>query len=394
MSFCPNCGTKNANGARFCEKCGIRLEEPERNQKNGVRKAPREISMVKKITIVEMMILAVMLCFFWIIGSSESNPESVAGKYFRAYANQDWEKVYDLSGYSTGKFLQKEQFVEMMSARDTQEITDFEITADGQTSKVQRSFSVQYITDGEDVNYEQLRLLKQSEKRMVLFDSWKVVSDADLAENFSIYVPTGAEVTVDEIALTASDMSESMNEDVDCYTITLFEGTHQLQVSFPWCEIYETSFQAYTDHNFSAPDMILTEEGEAVIQAKLQETLEMFYQAAVEKKDFSEIEDLFLDEYKEEGKEIYDNLVSGLWDSEYYTLNQITFHDFEYSIYMRGNQSIISTEMTYDYDMVYTYTYGEKSENRSHEGDSYLIADFGYDGETYKLTRVNLYSVL
>ena len=56
--------------------------------------------------------------------------------------------------------------------------------------------------------------------------------------------------------------------------------------------------------------------------------------------------------------------------------------------------------MNYDYDMEYTYTWTswrndeKKTEVKTEKGSSNMYASFGYDGETYKLTSMSIWSIL
>lgn len=185
---------------------------------------------------------------------------------------------------------------------------------------------------------------------------------------------------------------------MDEYRISIFSGSHKIQAVLPWFQIYEAEFDAYAGDGFTVSGMSMTEDGELALQAKMQEALEKFYQAAVANKDFSEVSDLFMDGSSENAKESYDYLVESLNGSDYYTLNEVTFDDFECEFYV--NENGISAEMTYDYDMDYTYVRSswfsnkKTTETRTDSGYSYMNASFGYDGETYKLVSVNVRSVL
>lgn len=458
MSFCPNCGAKLEDGAIFCGECGTRIEnlqepvsqsnekvsqeEPirpsqrkkarQQNQQessitikkpnfnvNAYKAKAKKISKRQIFVIAEVLCLALVIGIFCWIGSSNSSAQTVAKQYVEAYAKQDWSKIYDMTDFPEGTYLKKEQFIECMKNKETIAIDNFEISEGSEysvydsdsllsrfaqdsstsnSSEIQKFYNVQYTVKGQESGYMSLEMIKQSEKSMLFFDTWKVASNNMVISNYYVSVPVGASATIDGIILSESDKLEDQGYGVDQYSISIFEGPHTIQVSLPWFQIYENEFYAYEGEAFSVYDMELTEDGKLALQTKMQEVLEKFYQAAVAGKDFSEVSNLFMEDSLESAKSSYEYLQEELNGSDYYTLNEVTFHDFNCEYYL--NESGISAEMNYDYDMEYTYTWtswrndSKKSEVKTQDGYSYMNASFAYDGETYKLTSVNIRSVL
>lgn len=406
MLFCPNCGIKNEDKAKFCENCGTKLE--------GIHIVKKPIIDVKKykekaesLTKIQIVVLAEVLCLVLVIGMffgmgiSQNSAEAVAKRYLQAYSDQNWSRVYDMTDYPEGGLLQKYQFIELMKDSEAPQITSFEIKKDKQAdSNIQKSFSVEYTVKGGGTDALQLNLMKQGEKSILFFDKWKVASDEQVVKDFCINVPAGASVAVDGIALADSEKAESRTDGMNSYYVTLFAGSHKLQVAAPWFELYETEFSAVQDEQFTASDLKLADEGQTAIQAKMQEALEKVYRAAMSGQKFSEVSGLFLDKYKASCEESYDNFVSGLHDQESYTLNQAAFTDFKckYS-YNTDHKGMLGAEMTFNYDTQYTYSYKSwrnnlVTEEETGNGNSYMSASFGYDGETYKLASISIGNVL
>lgn len=461
MLFCPNCGSKNEDGARFCENCGTQLEEIQSvtqqkpweedvttevemqtaesdqsdiSQQQGddepaiplqMKKARQQsdssmthkhssidvnqhkgksikLTKMQGVVIVEAFCLVLIIAAFFAIGSVRNRPESVAKNFFQAFVDQNWSKVYDMTDYPEGKFLQKDQIIGNLENAQFPEFGSFEVIADKEaTSEIQKSFTIQYTIKGQGSDFLKLNLVKQKEKSMLFFDTWKVSPDVQIAQDFCINVPKGASVTVDGIPLTDSEKGENQAKGMDSYYVTLFAGDHKLQAAAPWFEVYETDFSAMAGEQFQLSGMKLTEDGQTAIEAKMQQALEKVYRAAMAGKDFSEVPNLFLDEYQDVCKESYDYLVSELHHSESYTLNQAVFNNFECTVYNEdNNQGLISAEMTFDYDSQYTYSYKSwrddsiKSEEKNDSGSSYMNASFGYDGETYKIAAFSIRSII
>lgn len=378
----------------------ITIKKPNINM-GAYKDRARRLSKFQIAVIVEIVILIAVIGIFYGIGSSRNSARAVATQYFKAYMNKDWDTYYDLMDYPDGKFLQKDQFIEMMKDEEVPDIATYEIAGAPaeRTTGIQQFFNVQYTVKGAGTDSMQILLMKQGKKSMLFFDTWRVLADSHIAQDYSIAVPSGAKAAIDGIALSDSDMTESMSEGLDSYCVTLFTGKHKLTVAVPWFEVYEEEFTAYGGESFTVHDMKLTKDGETAIQAKMQEALEKIYQAAAAGKDYSEVEDLFLETAKESGKESYESLKNGLNDSDSYKLGQVTFTNFQCEMYS-GEPGVITAEMSYDYDMQYTYTYkswrddSEKQEQKTDDGKDYMSAAFSYDGETYKLASVNIRSVL
>lgn len=406
MLFCPNCGIKNEDKAKFCENCGTKLEgiqivkKPAMGVKKYKEKA-KELTKIQIVVLAEVVCLILVIGMFFGIGISQNSAEAVAKRYFQAYSEQNWSRVYDMTDYPAGGLLQKYQFIELMKSSEAPEITSFEIKKEKQAdSSIQKNFTVEYTVKGGGTDTLQLNLTKQGEKSIRVFDKWKVSSDEQVVKDFCINVPAGASVAVDGIVLADSEKAESQIDGMNSYCVTLFAGSHKLQAAAPWFELYETDFSAVQDEQFTASDLKLADEGQTAIQAKMQEALEKVYRAAMSGQEFSEVSGLFLDKYKSSCEESYDNFVSELHNQESYTLNQVAFTDFKCKFsYNTDPQGMLDTEMTFNYDTQYTYSYKSwrnnlVTEEETGNGSSYMSASFGYDGETYKLTSISIGNVL
>lgn len=406
MLFCPNCGIKNEDKAKFCENCGTKLEGIRIVKKSTIdvkkyKEKAKSLTKMQVIVLAEVLCLVLVIGIFFGMGISQNSAESVVKRYLQAYSDQNWSRVYDMTDYPEGGLLQKYQFIELMKNSEAPEIASFEVKKGKQAaSGIRKNFNVEYTIKGGGADTLQLNLTKQSEKSILFFDRWKVSSDEQVVKDFCINVPAGASVAVDGIALTDSEKAENQIDGMNSYYVTLFTGSHKLQVAAPWFELYEADFSAVQDEQFTVSDLKLADEGQTAIQAKMQEALEKVYRAAMSGQEFSEISDLFLDKYKDSCEESYDNFASGLHNQESYTLNQVAFTDFKCKFsYNTSHKGMLGAEMTYNYDTQYTYSYKSwmnnlVTEEETGNGGSYMSASFGYDGETYKLTSISVGSVL
>jgi hypothetical protein len=406
MSFCTKCGTENEDQALYCKNCGTKIKStlPVKQSIINIDKYKEKIAQLNKLQIMviaEVICLFLVICILLIIGIQKNTPEAVAQSYFKAYSDKNWSKVYGLMDHPEGALFQKPQFIEQMKNTEVPEIINFEIIKEKQSAaSIQKNFTVEYTVKGEGVQEMELNLMKQKEKTLLFFDTWKVFSDQQAADEFSIYVPEGTVVAVDGITLDDSKKIKSKTAIMDKYNVSLFIGSHKLQAAVPWFEVSETEFSAVQNGEFILSELKLTEEGRAAIQAKMQEALEKVYRAAMKGEDYTAVSSLFLDKAQESGRESYDYFAADLREQESYTLNQAVFTDFQCEAeYGNDNQGMIGAELTFNYETQFTVTghswWGaSKTEEKNGSGSSFVKASFGYDGDTYKLTSISFESIL
>lgn len=372
----------------------ITIKKPNLDVKAYKEKA-KSLSKQQIIVLAEALILVVVIGIFCAIGSSKGSPSSVANEYVSAFTKGDWDTLYELTDLPESDFLTKEQFVKMKQSAESWGNSTFEVMEQPWgTSEIERHYLVNCTVPGKGTTSFELNVVKQSEKTMLFFDSWKVSEVGIIAENYPIYVPAGAKVSIDGYLLNDSDMIMDDDDRTDQYQVTMFTGNHTIQISQPWCELYEEEFTMWSGDSYYAYAFNLTEEGKQTIQAMLQDTLERCYQSAVTKKDFSEIEDLFLPETVSDCESAYKNLVEDLHGSSRYVLNSVTFSNFRTECYIEGGY--FEATMQYNYFMNYTYisSYSGEASSRTDDGNSSISASFVFDGETYKISSLSIRSVL
>ncbi len=366
-----------------------RWEEPGRQRNGG------KLSVLQKAVIIEAVCLVAVVIAFFMIGRNKYNAQSVAERYFDAYAAHDWETVYDLLELPKGAFMQESQFADMMDKMQLPNITNYKVRArSGTDNGITRNFSVEYTATGQGTSNAEMTLVRQSDKALFLFDEWKVSTEGMLSESYPIIVPAGAQVAVDGIRLSEDYQVSSEYEGMDTYQISVFNGVHSISVAAPWCEVYEGQFDTSLDGSFMVSDLTVSEAGRTAFEAKMQEALEKFYSSAIAGADYADVEGLFSADAAADYESEYNDLKDQLADDpdDYYTLNQITFDNFNCSFYTESGA--IGCDMDCDYKVDYTYTYGSfgrtRNENSSSDGKAYVYASFVYEGDTYKLKSVSI----
>ena len=142
--FCPECGKKNAEEAKFCEFCGAKIDE---DSKIILPQKPRKpMKKSTKIIIIVVTLLVVVLGGGGIILSNNFKPSKIATEYFEALMNNDTDKIYDYIDIPDSEFTTKEIFKKVVETEDTDvvnyQVVSEEKSSDGLSAQVTFSYTV------------------------------------------------------------------------------------------------------------------------------------------------------------------------------------------------------------------------------------------------------------
>jgi len=150
--FCSECGTKLAEGARFCEECKTEVADtPQTPNTNNPKNSAKRIFTNKIFIIgVAIVLIAVLAIVFWPGGNS---PHAVTKKAFAAIANNDAEAVLN---YMTAEEVnwQLSYYSSMTELLDDLEDELFEINLDavreqGKNWNKKLKFTTEFSTDSQ-----------------------------------------------------------------------------------------------------------------------------------------------------------------------------------------------------------------------------------------------------
>lgn len=367
-------------------------------------KGKGQMTKGRMIILAEALLLIIVITVFSVIGSSKSSPEGVAKQYFKASSEGNWEKVYGYLNTQSSEFLTKEAFLEIQKNKEVSKVTNFKVLKNDNRAKDSfvQTCTIEYTVEGESQPHQtDIVLVKQEKNNMLFFPSWKVGTAVGIAKDYQITVPTGTEVALDGILLEEKHLVGNENGQ-SIYNVDIFEGKHTIQTATPWCKVQEQEFDAYAGDGFWLTEQELMEDAKAALEGQMKEGIQKIYAAAMKNEDFSAVKDLFDPTYEERNKEMYENCVESIHRREDYKYNKLTLNNFEltdYEFFQDQESSFLQATLEYDYAYDYTYTYtswfsDEKTvQNYDSEGDRSTSASFVWDGETYKLAYIDLYSV-
>ena len=293
--FCEECGAKLKKGDKFCEKCGAKVnnveEETVKVTKKVSNQAPKK-PMSKKSKIILGVVAVVVIAFivFYQVLGNKYSPKQIAKDYIEAVINKDAGKLYsyiELEGDKT--FTSKKAFEQVMKGSTySTDIENYTITkVEYADSKLAATVTVSYTTKDGDEETEKVKLTKTKDKKMLLFDEWKIndfSSSSMVVKDYEITVPKDAEVTFSGIKVGKKYLNKDETTDVtDVYVLPqVFTAKTTLEAKLVnGIELKDdvTPSTYYNYHKISFSLSSLSDDAKKTLTSTYKTTLKDLYQA-------------------------------------------------------------------------------------------------------------------
>lgn len=402
--FCGECGAKNDSGALFCAECGKPLAHEENNAE--VSKQPKEKKPMSKKNIIIIAVVAAIVLVLGIgykVGSDLTSPEKVAKDYIQATIDMNGDKLYKYIGIEGDTtFASKKVFTEMIKSSDNKsDVVNFRIIdvkyGDGELSAV---VTFKYTT--KNSTYEKtdtVSLAKQSGKKYLLFDDWKVSDlsgDSLLVENFTVKVTKGAKLTFGGIEVADKYLDkEKSTTSLDVYVLpAVFKTSTTIKaVLTNGLEVEEkvtpSSYRDSCTIEFDEDSLSTATKGKLIDKTK--RALTTVYTSAIAKKEFSEIKSNFehngLDLTKLETS--YKKFVTNL-SGRSRVLASIEFTDMSiYDVSLTTDGYIkVEVRASFNYSTKSTSSDGEETTDEDNDY-KYMTVTYTYDNGEYYLVDMD-----
>lgn len=443
--YCPNCGKLNPQEDKFCMYCGAELIDNQNFPEPAPGPGPNAQAVwtgvrggcgkgwawLKGHPLVVLPVLFVILIILAVnlVGALLFSPKAVAKKYFLAVTQGDTDGIYSCLDLPESDFISREAFqtcYEQVGAPAV-EVSNYEVEESRTASRssygtdnpllllfapdmsgvsyddqeesedgsLVKNYTVTYHVKGDSTTQTMQVQLISDPVLGGLFQSYKVLSDY-MELNYTVTVPQGATVTVDDIPLAEGYASTSEG---DVYTIpAIFVGSHPIAVSTSLGSLTDQiqpgldGYSGYTCYNIPYSD---TTTAALFEQAKTQ--LSEIITAALSQQPLPSDIALTTDSYDlEDLTDTYLRLQDNLYDTDRgtgYTAFQITSVSDDSEL----GQTFSSEEIRYtcalDYDYNYTrrnVTWDDEVEMRN--GSSYGSAYLGYvySNGTWQLSSLSV----
>lgn len=344
--FCNHCGKEIIAGKKFCSYCGAAVIPPTEKKKAPVihkekikDKTPAEGSFAEKpvkekkafrinkaliVSIFEAAAIGFVVWALFRVGKSIYGPETLAKSYMDAIAEDDWEKIMNLTDVEESEFVNKQSLKTAISESISGDFDTYEVSLKNMRGS-SATVDVEYGDGGRTDNDLTLIMSKQDEKALYVFDTWKVSAESYIVEDFKVYVPKGTEAYFDGIKLS-DDYKKGLS--------TLYEGENASFESYEIPEICIGNHQAAAmvgDYAISVKSVDVTDEGEKEVRLsdvtpseELQEEvinaaysyLQTILDSKVSGNQFNSIKDLFIDdqEARKNARNTYENSLDSYYE--------------------------------------------------------------------------------
>lgn len=386
--FCPECGTKNDDEAKFCENCGAKLEEQEvvstAQPVNNVQPVQvKKLSKKAKIAIIGVIAVIGAIAIFVNVVKNIFAPENIAKKYFESVANAEWEKVYGYYDLTEDEFVNKDMFKKMSKDREKIDYSNYAVkketlkksssilegeSSDEKDSGISKIVNIEYALKNSDSTLEySVRLVKLSKKKLLFFDNWKVVPEDMISKEYRISTLNDIDVYMDGKKLSEKYISKDKDVYSDeknfvVYEIpSLFQGNHKLTFKGEYIDTYEEEISVNREDkdSFSYTDPEIKQSLIDELEKNTEKIVEEIYSAAVDDKKFSEIKlsyDVYKDKEKEEEIESnYKKLCESIKDTSY--SNSIKLSKFKKKDFEVTNENSFIDEGSVSATIKYKLTY-------------------------------------
>lgn len=401
--YCGECGAKNKKDAEFCGECGAKLEheKEEKNKTEEKKEVKKPMTKKNKIILLVVLILIVLLIIGYSFLNKKYSAEGVATDYLEALISNDADKIYDsLNIDSNNKFTSKETFKKMFEENYKTDIevlnytlTDIEYNDGNLSAEVE--FKVIYKDSKEDSIT--INVVKDSKKKFLVFDSWYVSNgeNALIVNDYTINVPKGAKVSVNDIELDNSYLNKDKSTDSkDVYVIDkIFRGTATIKTNIWGIETSkEVNVSSYNDNYTANIDTdTMPEETQNKIQEQVKTDINGIYKNIIDKKKWNDIRVSYvynkvdLSNLEDEYNDLYEEVV----EDDDKTLKKFDITDINISqLSIDEGRLKVRARVYFDYTIDYK-NYKDEVKTTNSDSSAYITLVYDYFEENFKLYDVD-----
>ena len=420
--FCPNCGSENPEVAVFCESCGTKIidksqiknprisnttvdEIPERPKVNPKKATverdqvqipkKKSASGIKKLVLIELVVLALVGFGFYKVSEVITNPEEIAYRYIVDVHNRNWTNLYNNLSLPKSDFINKDMLVKGNPSTDSMSvenytISDIEFSSDNRNAVVTIDYNLPGVVKSMST---EVNLIKQSKKKYLIFDSWKVVPEF-VVSDYEVKVPTNSQVTIGGVALN-TNLIKNQDAEFTYYEIPLiFDGKYEVKVVM---DSMEDSVQEVNTKNglFSLNRMPFSQDVQKSLLIKAGEAFTATYEAAFAKNDFNTIEKLFSTDATKVPllKDEYMKLINDLGIGNEAGMKAFSFDSIDARTDYYISQKITYVDVLLDYNYQYIAvtqdSWGDKYEDTA-KSNGKATYTFAKNGENWEIVNYEI----
>ena len=294
--FCPKCGKKNADNARFCEFCGTEIKTEEKI----ILPRERKIKISKKQIIIISIVFFIIIIFgilYFVLGKTFS-PSKVAKDYFLAVMNNDEGKIYDFINIPKNEFTSEEMFEKVNDDENDLDLVNYEVineevSSDGLSAQVK----ISYTLEGRQMaDTATIYLIKDKKNKFLIFPNWKISDGSSLVcEDYEIEIFKGASLKLEGVEVSKKYLKEE--DDTYKYVIpAIFKGDYDVEITLKNGLVMNGKVNI-GNSSFKVDDLNLNDKDIDELKSVIEKKINNLYEAAINSKKFDDIKKDY--EYKD-----------------------------------------------------------------------------------------------
>lgn len=355
--------------------------------------------------IVAVIIAAVA---FVMIGISGSDYKKTVKAYVTAMQSGDYEKAYGYLGTQNSEFLTKEAFVKAHENDEKGKITNIVINDSYQTAPnaVTKRVDVNYVLESGEIGYTAVTVQKAAKKHMLFFNKYDINTEGIVVSDALITIPKGFELSVNGSKLGEGYISKDNNSSsADTYKLPkIFAGEMQIDVNYADIVNYSETVDVYGGSNNSLIANVvrsrleISEAAQNTLKEKAKADVKTLMQAALDKKNFSEIASMCSNNKKAAVQRDYENGILYDLHSSYRDTTSLIVSNLESNIKSIAYSSDYDTGLpnvkvyvSYDLAGQYNTSYSDTSYEGylNVKGSTYSLSYIYEDGQ-WKISDIYL----
>lgn len=351
-------------------------------------------------------ILVVLVIFggigvFLQFGVRGSSARSFADEYFSYYATNNYEEMFKMVEFEEDGLVDKEAFITKCGSEKIYgSMNNYKFSKPAKDGDY-TTYVVTYYTGKEKTqNSYTITLHKQRKKYLLFFPVWKVSIKNDYVYDYSIDVPAGTTVTMDNRDVTRYKKSTSKDGLYDNYIIdVLLKGDHTISVVQNETNEFTKTEYVSEDHQLikvSSEDFNLMPDEKSKIYEYSTFIVKTVYEYAMDKRrDVNDMKILFAntDAAQASAESVYTSMLAAIEKEDGSALSVINIDKLTPTIKSYTYPDRVTVNVNYTYDFIATAGTSLLNglvSNYNGSGSADAVVVLNYIDGAWRIVKVNM----
>ncbi|MBQ3932247.1 MAG: hypothetical protein II653_00640 [Lachnospiraceae bacterium] len=334
-------------------------------------------------------------------GVRGSSARSFADEYFSYYATNNYEEMFKMVEFEEDGLVDKEAFITKCGSEKIYgSMNNYKFSKPAKDGNY-ITYVVTYYTGKEKTqNSYTITLHKQRKKYLLFFPVWKVSIKNDYVYDYSIDVPAGTTVTMDNRDVTRYKKSTSKDGLYDNYIIdVLLKGDHTISVVQNETNEFTKTEYVNEDHQLtkvSSEDFNLMPDEKSKIYEYSTFIVKTVYEYAMDKRrDVNDMKILFAntDAAQASAESVYTSMLAAIEKEDGSALSVINIDKLTPTIKSYTYPDRVTVNVNYTYDFIATAGTSLLNglvSNYNGSGSADAVVVLNYIDGAWRIVKVNM----